>query len=84
MNSRGIQKGGLPIKASVGRQNKWGLVNHVGNVQEWVTDAGGVIAAVGGSFETPMDECKVTLAAPHSGLADSVTGLRVLREIINR
>ncbi len=84
LNSRGIQKGGVLIKASVGRQNKWGLVNHVGNAREWVTDAGGVIAAVGGSFETPMEECTVSLAAAHSGKADNMTGLRVLREIINR
>ena len=84
LNSRGIQKGGVPIRASVGRQNKWGLVNHVGNVQEWVTDVGGVTVAVGGSFDTSMEECTVTLAVPHSGRADSMTGLRVLREILNR
>lgn len=84
LNSRGIQKGGSLIKVDVGAQNRWGLVNHVGNAREWVADRGGNIVAVGGSYETAMEDCVVTLSEPQSGSADAFTGFRVLREIIER
>lgn len=81
LNSRGIQKGNSLIKASIGQQNAWGVVNYLGNAREWVTERGGKHLAVGGSFETPMDECDWNSSAAHSGQGDSVTGFRVLREI---
>jgi len=84
LNSRGIQKGDALIKASVGRQNKWGVVNHVGNAQEWVIDTGGRIAAVGGSYKTAMESCTLKSVEKHSGSADEITGFRVLREIVER
>lgn len=81
LNSRGISKGNALIKASIGRKNSWGLVNHLGNVREWVADRGGRYLAVGGSFETAMDECDLQHSAPHSGEPDAITGFRVLREV---
>ena len=84
LNSRGIQKGDSLIKASVGRQNKWGLVNHVGNARELVIDTGGTLVAMGGSYSTAMEECSVNFSEPHNGQADDHSGFRVLREIIER
>lgn len=81
LNSRGIQKGKSLIKASVGQQNAWGVVNYLGNAREWVTERGGKHLAVGGSFETPMEECEWESAVSHNGQADKVTGFRVLREV---
>ena len=80
LNSRGIQKGGVLLKATTGQQNPWGLVNHVGNARELVLDGGGY-SALGGSFKTAMERCIVTLAEDHSGSADQFTGYRLLREI---
>lgn len=81
LNSRGIQKGNSLIKVSIGQQNEWGLVNYIGNAREWVMDSGGGVAAVGGSFETPMEECDIANKAAHSGAPDNITGFRVLREV---
>lgn len=81
LNSRGIQKGNSLIKVSIGQQNEWGLVNYVGNAREWVTDAGSGIAAVGGSFETAMEECDINNKAAHDGKPDNVTGFRIVREV---
>jgi len=81
LNSRGIQKGGDLIKASIGQQNAWGLVNYLGNVQELVSDRGGKYLAVGGSYDTEMQECDLNKQMPHSGAADNLTGFRVLREV---
>lgn len=81
LNSRGIQKGGDLIKASIGQQNAWGVVNYLGNAQEWVTDRGGKYLAAGGSYDTEMQECDFNKQVPHAGGADNLTGFRVLREL---
>ncbi len=81
LSTRGFEKGGELVKTEVGRQNSWGLVNYVGNVQEWVYDAGRKLVAVGGSYQQPMETCNLTTAKPHDGSADAATGLRVLREL---
>lgn len=81
LNSRGIQKGGDLIKATIGQQNAWGVVNYLGNAQELVTDRGGKYIAAGGSFETEMQECDFNKQVAHSGAADNFTGFRVLREL---
>lgn len=83
LNSRGIQKGDSLIKIDVGGQNRWGLVNHVGNAREMVAERGGNVVAIGGSFETSMEDCDLNLVENISG-ADSLTGFRVLREIVER
>ncbi|WP_051234632.1 bifunctional serine/threonine-protein kinase/formylglycine-generating enzyme family protein [Marinimicrobium agarilyticum] len=78
--SRGIQRGGSLARAGVGQQNRWGLVNHLGNAREWVY-AGGQAMAVGGSYDTPMDECTLGRETAHSGQADAHTGFRLVREL---
>ena len=82
LNSRGIQKGGSLIKSSLGQQNDWGLVNYVGNAREWVVERDGGSSAVGGSFDTLIEECDLNNHQSHSGAADDFTGFRVLRELV--
>lgn len=81
LNSRGIQKGNELTKTTLGQQNAWGLVNHLGNARELVMERGGRYIAVGGSYDTDMSECNFTNQQPHSGSADTFTGIRVLREL---
>ncbi len=81
LSSRGIEKGGSLVKTTTGRQNDWGLVNHVGNAREWVYAKGRRLEAVGGSYDDSMKKCTMTLAVKHSGAADAYTGFRVLREL---
>lgn len=81
LSTRGIQKGGKLVSTNIGKQNSWGLVNYVGNVQEWVYDKGRKLVAVGGSFEQSMENCDVTTTLTHNGSADEATGFRVLREL---
>ncbi len=79
--SRGIQKGDRLVKITTGQKNSWGLVNYLGNVQEWGYGKGGQLVAMGGSYMTPMDKCQVSGWKAHSGQPDKVTGFRVLREL---
>lgn len=81
LNSRGIQRGNALLTIGIGAQNNWGLVNYIGNAQEWVSGAGGVSYAAGGSYETAMESCTLSAMNPHSGKPDAATGFRVLREI---
>lgn len=81
-NSRGIQKGGSLIKASLGQQNDWGLVNYLGNVREWVVERDGSVLAVGGSYDTAIEECDFNNQQAHSGNPDGFTGFRILRELV--
>ena len=80
-STRGIEKGEELVKARIGKQNSWGLVNHVGNVQEWVYGQGRKLVAVGGSYKQSMENCNITTLNQHNGLADKATGFRVLREL---
>jgi len=81
LSTRGIEKGEELIKANIGKQNSWGLVNYVGNVQEWVYDQGRKLVAVGGSYKQSMENCNITTLNQHKGSADRATGFRVLREL---
>lgn len=80
-DSRGIRRGGSVARASVGRQNGWGLVNHIGNAAEWAHGDGGVLYAMGGGYDTPMESCNFNTKVVHRGGPDSTTGFRVLRQI---
>ena len=63
-----------------GRANAWGVYNALGNAQEWV-DAGGSVVARGGAFTDNVSSCSPETSRQHSGAADPVTGLRVVREL---
>ncbi len=80
LDSRGIKKGGVLIKASSGQQNAWGLINYLGNARELVQGRDGLLA-LGGSYETAIEECVVTKSVRHTGKGDKYTGFRLLREI---
>lgn len=81
MNSHGIVKGKELVKISTGRQNGWGLVNHVGNAREWVYGNGRKLIAVGGSYKDSMDVCTTKSRETHNGKPDKYTGFRVIREL---
>ncbi len=83
-SSRGIQKGEKLVKVTTGKQNSWGLVNYLGNVQEWGYGKSGQLVAMGGGYTHSMDECQIASWQPHSGKADVITGFRVLRELKNK
>ncbi len=81
LSMRGIQKGGKLVKVNVGKKNRWGLVNYVGNARELVYDTGRRLVAVGGSFKQEMQRCRIDTVQRHNGKADDETGFRVLRQI---
>ena len=77
----GIEKGVELVAAQAGSANAFGLVNAVGNVQEWVYGTDGKLLAVGGDREDPMSRCLATTKRLHDGSADTVTGFRVARDL---
>jgi hypothetical protein len=82
ISTRGIKKGNELIKVTTGKQNAWGVVNSAGNAQEFVYVSGRKVAAVGGSYQTPMEKCTPAALYNHSGEADKYTGFRLIRDII--
>ena len=80
-NTHGIEKGGQLVRVNIGAQNGWGLVNYLGNSQEWVYDNSRNLVAVGGSFDDSMERCSVDSVVSHSGAPDGKTGFRVARDI---
>lgn len=76
-----IEKGTELHKTNNGKPNAYGLVSHVGNVQEWAYRDHSLVAA-GGARTTPMNECRFTTVKPHNGSPDEVTGFRLVRELV--
>ncbi|MET4696846.1 protein kinase domain-containing protein [Endozoicomonas lisbonensis] len=77
-----LHKGLSLVKAATGKQNDNGLINHVGNVQEWVFDSNGELVAAGGSRKDPLKRCLVTTRSKHSGQPDEYTGFRLIRTVL--
>lgn len=75
-----VLKGLSVVSVQTGHANNWGLVNYVGNVQQFVTANGGV-AAAGGDYQDPLAQCTTSLSRPSSGNADPLTGFRVARDL---
>lgn len=73
-------KGSAMLPVNSGKPNNWGLVNHIGNAQEVVTD-GASVALRGGAYVDPMAQCGVSLKRDLSGAIDENTGFRLVREI---
>ncbi len=84
MSTRGISKGNELVTVTTGKQNPWGIVNYLGNAQEWVYGNGRSLMAMGGSYKDAMDKCDITLSLSHTGKADRLSGFRVLREVKDR
>lgn len=76
-----IHKGSELVAVTTGKTNANGLMNVVGNVQEWALGGDGTLLAMGGSREDPMSRCLVTTRRLHDGSPDPVTGFRVVREL---
>ncbi|MCZ6641262.1 MAG: bifunctional serine/threonine-protein kinase/formylglycine-generating enzyme family protein [Gammaproteobacteria bacterium] len=76
----GVQRGLAPVVVSTGLANPYGLINVLGNVQEWVLDADKV-KALGGAFNDPIQECIAQTVRDHGGEPDELTGFRLVREI---
>ncbi|SHF77141.1 Serine/threonine protein kinase [Microbulbifer donghaiensis] len=77
----GIEKGAELVAVTSGSGNSFGLVNPVGNVQEWVRGTDGQLMAAGGSREDPMSRCLATTKRFHDGAPDTVTGFRIARDL---
>ncbi len=75
-----ILKGLSLLEARTGRENPWGLVNFVGNAQEWVRSGNGV-ATVGGDFEDSLSECAINLSRASDGSANPLTGFRIAKPV---
>jgi serine/threonine protein kinase len=75
--NKGIELVGI----KTGKNNKYGLVNHVGNVQEWVFDDAKELMVAGGHRQDPMSRCLATTQKTHDGGADQFTGFRIVRDI---
>lgn len=83
MNSRGVLKGVSLISVTSGKQNDWGIVNAIGNVQEWVLKGrNNELFVAGGSREDEFSSCNMQSLKKDSGKANHLTGFRVVREII--
>ncbi len=78
--SLGMPIGRSLVSATFGEANGWGVVNAVGNAQEWAITGAGVVAR-GGAFEDPAASCSVDAGRSHDGSADPVTGFRLVREL---
>lgn len=77
----GMEKGLELVAANSGTANPFGLVNAVGNVQEWVVGVDQQLLAAGGSRMDAMSRCLATTKTLHSGEPDDVTGFRVVRDL---
>lgn len=82
INSRGIVKGDALVSSNSGKQNEWGLVNYVGNAQEWVYKHNSQLYVAGGSYQDQFSECRIEKLVKHDGSASEITGFRVVREIL--
>jgi formylglycine-generating enzyme required for sulfatase activity len=79
-NVRGVVKGEQLVSYTQGTANDWGLINHVGNAQEWVT-SGEQLVAAGGKHTDTLAECTLQRQVPHAGTPDRFTGFRLFRDV---
>lgn len=78
--SLGMPLGRALVSVTFGEENGWGIVNPVGNAQEWVVTPAG-LAARGGAYSDRAKRCTVAFSRSHDGSADELTGFRLLREL---
>lgn len=76
---KGESGGKGPHQITSGVMNRWGLVNAVGNVWELVDD-GGLVMALGGSFQDDAGTCGADARRAVSG-PDPAVGFRLVREL---
>ena len=78
----GIERGLELVAANAGKANPFGIVNAVGNVQEWVIGMDKQLIAAGGSRLDAMSRCLATSKTLHSGAGDEITGFRIVRDLV--
>jgi serine/threonine protein kinase len=78
--SLGMPVGRGLVSVTFGEENGWGIVNPVGNAQEWVLTPEG-LAARGGAYSDKASRCTVAFSRDHDGSPDGRTGFRLLREL---
>ncbi len=73
--------GGTPRATAAGARDHWGLLNLLGNVAEWCSDADGLALIHGGAWNLSLAECTAerAVAAPAETRSDAV-GLRLVAE----
>jgi len=76
----GVQRGLSPVAVASGQGNEYGLLNMLGNIQEWVLD-GDRLVALGGSFSDPIKSCVAGTERVHDGRPALDTGFRLVREV---
>lgn len=74
---RGIELQKVNYNAKKSR-NDWGLIHYLGNASEVVQDGSNWVAA-GGSWDDPIDECKVGETRSVTNQTDEYTGFRLVR-----
>lgn len=80
VNIDGIERGLSPVASATGQANGYGLLNMLGNVQEWATD-GDRVVALGGSFADPIGQCLASTEREHGRDGAADTGFRLVREV---
>ncbi len=75
-----LQRTPGPVAATAGTPGEYGLVNVLGNVQEWVIREGELQAA-GGAYTDPAAACVPETLRPQDGSPDPATGFRLVREV---
>lgn len=80
MHAGQLIRGGEPRPTDQGQPSRWGVRNGLGNVAEWVEDAGH-LAVAGGHFDLPLSQCQPHTYAVDAGQASATTGIRVIREL---
>ena len=78
--SLGVPIGRSLVSATFGEANAWGIVNAIGNAQEWVRAATGLLVH-GGAYPDRASECSINLHRTHNGAADPITGFRPVRDL---
>jgi non-specific serine/threonine protein kinase len=61
-----------------GIDNNWGLRNYIGNAREWTT-RGDALEVRGGAYTDSREDCSIRSHVAHDGVADRVTGMRLVR-----
>jgi len=82
LDSRGILKGSRLLPIDIGKENNWGLINHVGNAEEIIRD-GDSYRLAGGSRQTPMESCSIQAIRGYDINDLMVAGFRVVRQLTN-
>ncbi len=75
-------KGQTPVSINSGKPNGWGLINYIGNAQEWVDSPSGKTVR-GAAYTDNFSNCEIAMKRDHDGRADGSTGFRLVQDDID-